>query len=495
MAQNSTNTAFYRDIRFLKVLFQILFLLGVAALAGFFYANMIKGLSDQGHPLSLSFLDNEAGFEISEGIDFEASDSYLKAFWVGVVNTLRVSILGIVCATVLGFIFGVARLSTNWLIRSIAAVYVEIFRNVPLLLQILFWYAITQTLPRIAESISFIDTIFINVRGIYLPTIAVSDGFSSWLWYLLSGVGLAIIIVFCFAVFRLLFGSKEVQQTYRSAFVSNTIFGAKWFAAPVFLIVAIAGWFLSPGQPLQITNVSGIFLPTIAVSDGFSSWLWYLLAGVGLAIIFVICFAVFRLLFGSKEVQQTDRSSFVSNTIFGAKWFAAPVFLIVAIAGWFLSQGQPLQIIRPEIQGFNFVGGINFTPEFLALLVGLAVYTSAYIAEVVRSGIQAVVKGQREAARSVGLNQVQELILVVIPQAIPIIVPPLTSQYLNLAKNSSLAIAIGFLDLFHVGRRMIAQTGQTIPIFGMIMVSYLIMSLTTSALMNWYNRRITRYGR
>ncbi len=403
MAQNSTNTAFYRDIRFLKVLFQILFLLGVAALAGFFYANMIKGLSDQGHPLSLSFLDNEAGFEISEGIDFDASESYLKAFWVGIVNTLWVSILGIVCATVLGFIFGVARLSTNLLIRSIAAVYVEIFRNVPLLLQLLFWLAITQTLPRIAESISFVDTIFINVRGIYLPTIAVSDGLSTWLWYLLAGVGLAIIIA--------------------------------------------------------------------------------------------LCFALFRHLFGSKEVQQTDRPSFVSNTIFGAKWFAAPVFLIVAIAGWFLSPGQPLQIIRPEIQGFNFVGGINFTPEFLALLVGLAVYTSAYIAEVVRSGIQAVVKGQREAARSVGLNQVQELILVVIPQAIPIIVPPLTSQYLNLAKNSSLAIAIGFLDLFHVGRRMIAQTGQTIPIFGMIMVSYLIMSLTTSALMNWYNRRITRYGR
>ncbi len=372
-------------------------------MAGFFYSNMMSGLSDQGHPLSLSFLLNEAGFEISEGIDFDPSDTYLKAFWVGVVNTLRVSILGIICATVLGFIFGVARLSTNWLIRSIAAVYVEIFRNVPLLLQILFWYAITRSLPRIRESITIVDTIILNVRGIYLPTIAGNEGLLVWLWYLLSGVGLAIIVV--------------------------------------------------------------------------------------------LCFAVFRLLFGSTEVQQTDRPSFASNTILGAKWFAAPVFLIVAIAGWFLSPGQPLQIVRPELQGFNYVGGINFTPEFLALLVGLTVYTSAYIAEVVRSGIQAVVKGQREAARAVGLTEAQVLLLVVIPQAIPIIVPPLTSQYLNLAKNSSLAIAIGFLDLFHVGRRMIAQTGQTIPIFGMIMVSYLIMSLTTSAFMNWYNRHITRFGR
>ena len=243
----------------------------------------------------------------------------------------------------------------------------------------MFWYAITRSLPRIRESITIVDTIILNVRGIYLPTIAGNEGLLVWLWYLLSGVGLAIIVV--------------------------------------------------------------------------------------------LCFAVFRLLFGSTEVQQTDRPSFASNTILGAKWFAAPVFLIVAIAGWFLSPGQPLQIVRPELQGFNYVGGINFTPEFLALLVGLTVYTSAYIAEVVRSGIQAVVKGQREAARAVGLTEAQVLLLVVIPQAIPIIVPPLTSQYLNLAKNSSLAIAIGFLDLFHVGRRMIAQTGQTIPIFGMIMVS------------------------
>ncbi|MDE0087811.1 MAG: ABC transporter permease subunit, partial [Candidatus Poribacteria bacterium] len=386
MAQNSTNTPFWRDVRFLKVLLQVLFLLGVAAMAGFFYSNMMSGLSDQGHPLSLSFLRNEAGFEITEGIDFDPSDTYLKAFWVGVVNTLRVSILGIICATVLGFIFGVARLSTNWLIRSIAAVYVEIFRNVPLLLQILFWYAFTLSLPRIQDSITIADTIILNVRGIYLPTIAGNEGLPVWLWSLLLGVGLAIIVV--------------------------------------------------------------------------------------------LCYAGLRLLIDSTEVQQTDRPSFASNTILGAKWFAAPVFLIVAIAGWFLSPGQPLQIVRPELQGFNYVGGINFTPEFLALLVGLTVYTSAYIAEVVRSGIQAVVKGQREAARAVGLTEAQVLLLVVIPQAIPIIVPPLTSQYLNLAKNSSLAIAIGFLDLFHVGRRMIAQTGQTIPIFGMIMVSYLIMSLT-----------------
>lgn len=404
MQQNPTNIPFWRDIRFLKVFLQVLFLVGVFALLGFFYSNMMRGLNEQGHPLSLSFLFEEAGFDISDRIiDYDLSDTYLKAYLVGVLNTLRVSIIGIVCATVLGFIFGVARLSSNWLIRSIAAVYVEIFRNVPLLLQIWFWYAILLTLPKVQDSILISNSIVLNVRGVYIPS--------------------------------------------------------------------------------------------IAGGAGFSAWLWYLLAGIVLAIITVLCLAAFRRIFRSSELEQENRLSFVSNIIFGAKWIAAPIFLIIAIAGWFLSPGQPLQIILPELQGFNYVGGINLTPEFFGLLVGLVVYTSAYVAEVVRGGIQAVVKGQREAARAVGLKEGQVLRLVVVPQAIPIIVPPLTSQYLNLAKNSSLGIAIGFLELLAVGRTMIEQTGQTIPIFTMIMVTYLIMSLATSVFMNWYNRRITRFGR
>lgn len=394
---------FYRDIRFLKVFFQILFVIGIVLLAGFLYTNMINGLSRQGIELGLNFLNSEAGFELSEGIDFEPSETYLKAFWVGIVNTIKISIIGIVCATVIGFFFGIARLSSNWLIRQVASVYVECFRNIPLLLQILFWYALTRVLPVVRESISFFNNIFINNRGVYLTFVERADGYNTWLWYLLSGIILAIFVV------------------------------------------------------------------------------------LGLA--------AFRYFFRFRELQQTDRPSFVSNIIFGAKWAAAPIFLIVAIVGWFLTPEQPFTVTRPALQGFNFVGGMSFSPEFSALLIGLAVYTSAFIAEVVRSGIQAVVRGQREAARSVGLKESQVLRLVVIPQAIPIIVPPLTSQYLNLAKNSSLAIFIGFPDLFMVGETMINQTGQSIPVFAMIMVSYLIMSLTTSAFMNWYNRRITRIGR
>ena len=189
-----------------------------------------------------------------------------------------------------------------------------------------------------------------------------------------------------------------------------------------------------------------------------------------------------------RQLQQLDRPGF------RAKW-ALPVFLIVALCGWFLTPGRPFTLDFPVLQGFNYKGGMRFSPEFSALLIGLSVYTGAFIAEIVRSGIQSVVKGQREAARAVGLNEGQTLRLIVLPQAVPIIVPPLTSQYLNLAKNSSLAVAIGFPDLFSIGNTIMPQTGQSIPVFSMIMVSYLIMSLTTSAAMNWYNRRVNRIGR
>ena len=363
----SDKIPFYRDIRFLKVFFQILFIIGIILLAVFLYSNMLNGLSRQGIELDLTFLNSEAGFELSEGIDFDPSETFLKAFWVGIVNTLKVSILGIFCATVIGFFFGIARLSSNWLIRQIASVYVECFRNIPLVLQIVFWYAIMLVLPVVDESISFFDSIFINVRGVYIPSLEGTAGLIPWLWYLLAGIIIAIIVVF------------------------------------------------------------------------------------GLA--------AFRYFFQFRELHETDRPSFISNIIFGAKWVAAPIFLIIAIVGWFLTPEVPFELLRPEFQGFNFVGGMNFSPEFTALLIGLAVYTSAFIAEVVRSGIQAVVKGQREAARSVGLKESQVLRLVVVPQAIPVIVPPLTSQYLNLAKNSSLAIFIGFPDLFQVGEIMMSSDG------------------------------------
>ncbi len=387
MLLNSTNTPFWRDIRFLRILLQILFLLGVLLLAGILYTNMQRGLKNLNLELNLNFLSNEAGFYISEGIGYDPSNTYYTAFWVGILNTIKVGLIGIVCATVLGLFFGIARLSSNWLIRNIATAYVEIFRNIPLLLQILFWYTavVIGKLPSVGNSISLPGSVFINNRGIYLPALEPTPGLKIWLVFI------------CFGIL-----------------IGAVLFILRW-----------------------------------------------------------------------RKLQQLDRPGFP------AKW-ALPVFIFVAICGWFLTPGGPFKLNLPELAGFNYQGGFRFSSEFSALLIGLSVYTGAYIAEIVRSGLQAVAKGQREAAGAVGLNQQQTLRLIVLPQAIPIIVPPLTSQYLNLAKNSSLAVAIGFPDVFSIGNTMMSHTGQSIPVFAMIMVSYLIMSLTTSTAMNWYNKWINR---
>jgi general L-amino acid transport system permease protein len=385
----SEKIPFWRDVRVLRVLFQVIFLIGVLLLAGILYTNMLRGLRGLGLTLNLDFLNDEAGFGIAEGIAYEPSDTYLRAFWVGVINTIRVSIIGIACATILGLVVGIARLSSNWLVRNIAAAYVECFRNIPLLLQILFWYtAVILQLPSVRKSITFFGSVFINQRGVYLPSPQPTSGANIWLWCLAGGLILALILY----LVRL----RKLRQMEQPGFP------AKW-ALPAFLLVAFAGWFLTPGRPFT----------------------WEL----------------------------------------------------------------------PALKGFNFAGGIYLSPEFSALLIGLVIYTGAFIAEVVRSGIQSVAKGQREAAKAIGLNEFQTLRLIVLPQALRVIAPPLTSQYLNLTKNSSLAVAIGFPDLFNVGNTMMNQTGQSIPIFGMIMMSYLIISLTTSAYMNWYNRRINRIGR
>lgn len=404
MQQNPTNIPFWRDVRVLKVLFQILFLLGVFALAGLLYANMLRGLDNLGLDLSFDFLGDEAGFDITDTlIKYDPSDTYLRAFFVGVLNTIRISLMGIVCATVLGLFFGIARLSTNWLVRNIAATYIEIFRNVPLLLQITFWFIFSGSLPAARDSIELFNTVFINDREIYFPSLLQTTGFSSWVGYLYAGTILAVISIF---VLAFIFHRKQVQR-----------------------------------------------------------------------------------------MAEGDDIGYLTHIFKAAKWSPVPVFLTVAIIGWFLAPESPFVLVRPEFQRFNFVGGIRFSSHLISLLIGLSVYTSAFIAEVVRSGIQAVTKGQREAARAVGLSAGQTLRLIILPQAIPIIIPPLTSQYLNLAKNSSLATAAGYDDIYRIGNTILTQTGKAIPVFAMIFVSYLTMSLTTSAAMNWFNSWVNRFKR
>lgn len=375
---------FWRDVRVLRVGAQALFVLAIVFIANWFYTNLQINLERTGIRVGFDFLWTTAGFGISEGLPFEPTDSYGYAFWVGVVNTLRVIGIGILLATALGLVAGIARLSSNWLVRQIATVYIETIRNTPLVVQLFFWYtAIFLKLPSVDKSIVLPGPIYLSQRGLALPKPYATEAFSVWVYVLGGGV-----------------------------------------------------------------------LAALAVYIGRRVYL--------------------------ARVQRPG---------FPALW-AAGVFVLSAVGGWLLLPHAPIAWEMPTLGRFNFEGGWQLSPEFAALLAGLVVYTGAFIAEIVRGGILAVPKGQTEAARALGLRPLHVLRLVVIPQALRVIVPPLTSQYLNLAKNSSLAVAVGYPDLFNVANTIINQSGRAIEMVLLIMASYLTMSLVTSAFMNWYNRRV-----
>jgi general L-amino acid transport system permease protein len=376
---------FWRDERVLKVLAQIGFVILVLALAAWMFSNY----RERGMAFSYSFLDQEAGFQMAEGLAFSPTDTYARAFLVGAVNTARIAILGIILTTLLGLVTGIARLSDNWLVSKIAAVYIEIFRNTPLLVQLFFLYfAVVLKLPKIKDAVVLPGPIFLSNRGISLPGLRPTASFGQW-WPFLAAALIG-------AVVLLILRGRDVPRTGRPSF--NLL----WVGVPLIVIPAL-GWLLIPSNPLLLD------LPEMITKSG--------------------------------------------------------------------------GVVRVE-------GGAAFSSEFMALLVGLVVYTGAFIAEVVRAGIQAVPKGQTEAARAQGFTNGQILRLIVLPQALRVIIPPLISQYLNLVKNSSLALAIGFLDLYAVSTTMLNQSGRVVEIFLIVMATYLTISLTISLLMNIFNRRV-----
>ncbi|WP_442595689.1 amino acid ABC transporter permease [Parapusillimonas sp. JC17] len=346
-------------------------------------SNTLHNLSVRNISTGFDFLHREAGFAIGESIiDYTPADTYGRAIWVGILNTLRVSVLGIVLATLLGTVLGIARLSRNWLVSRVANAYIEVMRNVPLLLQLFFWYAIiTEVMPGPRQALNPVTGVFISNRGLKLPSLQ-----GDALDWVLAGLGMAIV-----------------------------------------LAVLIAHW-------------------------------------------------------AKKRQDATGRVFPLGRVVLG-------LLAACPAAAWLLS-GAPLSLDMPELKGFNFVGGVTLTPEFAALLAGLVIYTSAFVAEVVRSGIQSVGAGQWEAAGSLGLSRPRMLRLVILPQALRVIVPPMTSQYLNLTKNSSLAVAIGYPDIVSVVNTTLNQTGQAIEGILIIMAAYLTVSLSISVFMNWYNRRI-----
>ena len=366
-----------------SIIYQMIALCAVGAVVWFLVHNTLHNLSVRNIASGFGFLSREAGFAIGESlIEYGPANDYQRALTVGLLNTLRVAVVGIVCATILGTLIGIARLSKNWLIKKLASIYVEVMRNIPLLLQLFFWYAIiSETMPGPRQALKPLPGVFISNRGVKLPWID-GDGVS-WLFF-----GLVLAIAVMMGVSR--WARKRQEKT---------------------------------GQIFPIFSVSVLLL------------------------------------------------------------------LVLPATVWMVS-GTSLSLDMPELKGFNFVGGMTLSPEFAALIIGLVVYTSAFIAEVVRSGIQSVSNGQWEAAGALGLKSSLILRLVVLPQALRVIIPPMTSQYLNITKNSSLAVAIGYPDIVSVVNTTLNQTGQAIEGIMIIMAAYLTVSISISLFMNWYNTRI-----
>lgn len=380
----SIGSSWWNDQRIRSLIFQGLTLGVLGAVIAFIIQNTIDNLGRMGIASGFGFLNSTAGYDISFTlIDYNQTDTHARAFLVGLLNTLLVSSLGIIGATLLGFAIGVLRLSENWLINRLAYCYVEIVRNVPLLLQIIFWWSLFLNLPGLRQALNLGDSIFLSNRGFQVPAPDFQPG---------------------------------------------------WETVGIALAVALAASFVLRRWSRRRQAATGRIFPAGLVSLGL-------------------------------------------------------VILLPVLT--FFAAGRPIEWDEPVLRGFNFQGGVNIPPELFALWFALTVYTAAFIAEIVRAGIQAVSWGQSEAAYALGLRPGRTMRLVIIPQALRVIVPPLTSQYLNLTKNSSLGVAIGFADMVAVtAGTTLNQVGQAIECIFLTMAVYLTISLSISAFMNWYNRRI-----
>jgi general L-amino acid transport system permease protein len=373
----------WRSQAFRGLVYQIIAVLAIGYGIWYLTQNTLANMEARGIQSGFGFLAGPAGFDIGETvIPYDALDPYWKAFLIGILNTLRVAIVGVVLATLLGTMLGIGRYSHNAIVRGLCYGYVEFFRNVPVLLQLLMWYLIlTDVLPPLIDAISIGGVFFLSNNGFVFPVPVWGMG------QLLAGVG----------------------------------------------------------------AVVGIFIA------------WY---------------------YRRWAVRQFELTGQVRSLVL------APIAIVIAasLLGW-IAGGAPTAWSTPEIDGFQTRGGATATPEFMAVLLGLVLYTSAFIAEIVRAGIASVSHGQVEAAGSIGLSKTQSMRLVILPQALRVIIPPMTSQYLNLTKNSSLAVAIGYPDVVSIANTALNQTGRAVECIAIIMAVYLTTSLSTSAFMNWYNRR------
>jgi len=378
-----TPGALWHSTGFRGIVYQVLLVVLVIAAFYYMFSNAQMAMEKRGISTGFDFLSEESGFAIGESVIASSpEDSYLRAFVVAILNTLKVAAISIVVATVIGILVGLGRLSSNWVINKIASTYVELFRNTPQLVQIIFWYTLVIRLPAVRQALNPIKGIFLCNRG------------------------------FIFA----------------------------WPQA----------------DPVYIWMLGGLFAGGLGAL-AFSRW-------------------------SNRHWKRTGR--YIS--VF---WYGLGLMIGIPLAIWFLG-GAPLSVDLPVLRGFNYVGGASLSPEFIGLAIGLSLYIASFIAEIVRSGIQSVERGQIEAARAIGLRPSFIFRIVTLPQALRVMVPPATAQYVSLCKTSSLGVAIGYPELFNVNNTITTLSGNTMECIGIMMAVYLAISFTIASVMNWYNRLV-----
>ncbi len=488
------------DPVFRGILYQVLVAAAVIAFFAWIVLNTAQNLAMQNKTTGFDFLFRTAGFDISFTLfPWSRTSLYWQAFVAGLLNTLLVSAIGIFFATILGFSIGIARLSSNWLIARVATVYIETIRNIPLLLQLFFWYfAVLKAMPAVRDSFLLPLGVYINQRGIMVPK-PLPDHEFTW-------VAVAFVLCLIAAIAIGVWATR--QRTATGHYPSSIVLAARIANAVVmfalgFLAFTLLGQ-IGPGLGTPMIAAIGAL---VLVVISFTPYRPYAGGFVAAAISFVVAAALLGSMFSEVPsvfvqivaaligltVGYTMLQRIGTTPVDASKFPTALPILVVAgipLVIYFLI-GAELAFETPVLQRFNFQGGVQLPPEFVALLFGLSIYTAAFIAENVRGGIRAVSHGQTEAAQSLGLKEGDRLRLVIIPQAMRVIVPPLTSQYLNLTKNSSLGAAIGYPELVNVFMgTTLNQTGKAIEVIALTMAVYLTISLLTSAFMNWYNGRV-----
>lgn len=546
--------SFLRDVRVLQVIGQVIFVIVVVTAASAIWSSIVSSLAAKSLSPNFTFLQNRAGFDISNAPEWYSSNSsYFTAFQVGLTNSIRVIITGLVLTTLLGVVMGIFLLSSNWILRTMSRVYVEVLRNTPLLVQLFVWYFIViLSLPAFQQPLTFPNEGILPIPLRFFIYLIAYIYLRRSLGKLLINAPRRVFLMNAFyglviaaeLAFRLAFTQASWKALYGSGNLGNMGFllyvvvslgliAAAWYLVPKQMKWTLLG--LSVGQfiggllfyfgiapdasfhleiyPAIFVSVRGFVFPEILATSRMASWLAFVGIGIALALVLWIYFG---------RLIETTGIPYPRGT------YVIVAVLAFSIIGWIVTSAQPLpqtvaveqdgQLVTvpladataqglltsadeqlystqpvliklPQKTGFRFTSGTEVEPEYIALLLGLVVYTSTYIAEIVRAGILAVPRGQIEAARALGLSTSQTLRIVVLPQALRVIIPPLGNQYLNLSKNSSLAIGVAYADLVLVTTTIMNQSGQSVTGIVLIMLTYLVISLIIAACSNFFNSR------